>query len=221
MSGNVKKYRGQASITVSLTSVEEYSVSEYQGSFTLLTPSLERKQMSSRPEDTDIEDDDEFLEYSEVTTEQGREERRSGGTQCSTGCALTYHSYKSRRKPSSTPTPPPPTSPTPRERKASKYGAEASLTRKPLEGSWQLVGTFRYRDFLSSVGVAPFSQDLVMRSCLVLRITQEQDRQWRLSTETLIRAKSVKGYRSSNRKWTENKFKVRVNENIEIFPKYF
>ena len=67
MSGNVKKYRGQASITVSLTSVEEYSVSEYQGSFTLLTPSLERKQMSARPEDTDIEDDDEFLEYSEVT----------------------------------------------------------------------------------------------------------------------------------------------------------
>ena len=84
-----------------------------------------------------------------------------------------------------------------------------------------MVGTFRYRDFLSSVGVAPFSQDLVMRSCLVLRITQEQDRQWRLSTETLIRAKSVKGYRSSNRKWTENKFKVGGNENIEIFLKYF
>ena len=61
---------------------------------------------------------------------------------------------------------------------------------------------------MSSVGVAPFSQDLVMRSSLVLRIRQEEDRQWRLSTETLIRAKSVKGYRSSNRMWTENKFKV-------------
>ena len=217
MSGNVKKYRGQASITVSVTSVEEYSASEYQGSFTLLTPSLDRKKMTVRTEDTDIEDDDEFLEYSEVTTEQKPEQRRCGR-------GLTYHSYKSRRKPSisttsssssssssnsscpsstnTTSTPPP------RERKVSKYGAEASLTRKPLEGCWVLVGTFRYRDFMSSVGVAPFSQDLVMRSSLVLRIRQEEDRQWRLSTETLIRAKSVKGYRSSNRMWTENKFKV-------------
>ena len=212
MSGNVKKYPGQASITVSLTSVEEYSVSEYQGSFTLLTPSLERKKMSVRTEDTDIEDDDEFLEYSEVTTDQSQEQRRGVRAECSTKCALTYHSHKPRRKQSSTLTPPPgapwPRPTPPRERKASKYGAEASLTRKPLEGSWVLVGTFRYRDFLSSVGVAPFSQDLVMRSSLVLRITQEQDRQWRLSTETLIRAKSVKGYRSSNRMWTENKFKV-------------
>ena len=211
MSGNVKKYPGQASITVSVTSVEEYSVSEYQGSFTLLTPSLERKKMSVRTEDTDIEDDDEFLEYSEVTTDQSQEQRRCAGAECSTNCALTYHSYKSRRKQAPAPPPQAPywASPTPaRERKASKYGAEARLTRKPLEGIWVLVGTFRYRDFLSSVGVAPYSQDLVMRSSLVMRITQEQDRQWRLSTETLIRAKSVKGYRSSNRMWTENKFKV-------------
>ena len=212
MSGNVKKYRGQASITVSVTSVEEYSASEYQGSFTLLTPSLERKAMSVRTEDTDIEEDDEFLEYSEVTTDQSREQHQAQQGRCSTGCALTYQSYKSRRKQSSVPTPPlpplPPPAPALRERKVSKYGAEASLTRKPLEGRWVLVGTFRYRDFLASVGVAAFSQDLVMRSSLVLRISQEQDRQWRLSTETLIRAKSVKGYRSSNRMWTENKFKV-------------
>ena len=212
MSGNVKKYRGQASITVSVTSVEEYSVSEYQGSFTLLTPSLERKKTPVRTEDTDIEDDEEFLEYSEVTTDQGQEQRRCVGAVCSTNCALTYQSYKSRRKQSSAPaTPPPapwPTQTPPQERKVSKYGAEASLTRKPLEGSWVLVGTFRYREFLSSVGVAAFSQDLAMRSSLVLRISQEHDRQWRLSTETLIRAKSVKGYRSRNRKWTENKFKV-------------
>ena len=30
----------------------------------------------------------------------------------------------------------------------------------------------------------------------------------------MIRAKSVKGYRSSNRKWTENKFKVSCGTNI-------
>ena len=39
---------------------------------------------------------------------------------------------------------------------------------------------------------------------------EETDKQWRISTETLIRAKSVKGYRTNNRKWTENKFKVRL-----------
>ena len=39
---------------------------------------------------------------------------------------------------------------------------------------------------------------------------KEPDKQWRISTETLIRAKSVKGYRTNNRKWTENKFKVRL-----------
>ena len=168
--------------------------------------------MSVRAEDrqdTDIEEDEEFLEYSEVTTDQSREQQQVQQGRCSTGCALTYQSYKSRRKQSSVPPPPlPPPAPALRERKVSKYGAEASLTRKPLEGCWVLVGTFRYREFLASVGVAAFSQDLVMRSSLVLRITQEQDRQWRLSTETLIRAKSVKGYRSSNRMWTENKFKV-------------
>ena len=39
---------------------------------------------------------------------------------------------------------------------------------------------------------------------------EEPDKQWRISTETLIRAKSVRGYRTNNRKWTENKFKVIV-----------
>ena len=34
----------------------------------------------------------------------------------------------------------------------------------------------------------------------------------------MIRAKSVKGYRSSNRKWTENKFKVSCGTNILGIP---
>merc|ERR1712059_2195 len=48
----------------------------------------------------------------------------------------------------------------------------------------------------------------VMRAGQVLRIQQEEDRQWRLSSETVIQAKSARGYRTRNRKWTENKFKV-------------
>merc|ERR1719433_2236869 len=47
----------------------------------------------------------------------------------------------------------------------------------------------------------------MMRADLVLVIQQEEDKQWRLATETLIKAKSVRGYRTNNRKWTENKFK--------------
>ena len=90
----------------------------------------------------------------------------------------------------------------------SKYGGDAILVRKPLEGSWNLVASLGFREFLASVGVGRYSQELAMRTSLVLRIRQEPDRQWRLSTETMIRAKSVKGYRTSNRKWTENKFKV-------------
>ena len=97
----------------------------------------------------------------------------------------------------------------------SKYGGEAILVTKPLEGSWNLVASLSFRKFLASVGVARYSQDLAMGSSLILRIRQEPDRQWRLSTETLIRAKSVKGYRTSNRKWTENKFKV-LRQKIEL-----
>ena len=41
-----------------------------------------------------------------------------------------------------------------------------------------------------------------------LSTAQEPDKQWRVSTETMIKAKSVKGYRTGTRKWTENRFKV-------------
>lgn len=208
MSGNFigKKYLGQASITVSVTSKEEYSVSEYQATFTIPTPSLDRK-LSLKNEDTDIEEDDDFLEYSEVTEDKKQEQSAS---------PLRYHSYKSKPKQLATPATASASaswstsSPRP-ERKKSKYGAEASLRSKPLEGCWSLVGSVRYREFLASVGVPRYSRDLVMSSSLLLRIRQEPDRQWRLSTETIIRAKSVKGYRTTNRKWTENKFKVRGN----------
>ena len=62
-----RKYPGQASITVSLTSLEEYSISEYQATFTILKPSSDRGNLKLHNEETDIEEDEEFLEYSEVT----------------------------------------------------------------------------------------------------------------------------------------------------------
>ena len=74
-----RKYPGQASITVSLTSLEEYSVSEYQATFTILKPSSDRGNLKLRNDETDIEEDEEFMEYSEV----------------SETCDLTNHSDKS------------------------------------------------------------------------------------------------------------------------------
>ena len=39
---------------------------------------------------------------------------------------------------------------------------------------------------------------------------QELDKQWRICYETIIRAKSLKGYRTSVWKVTENKFQLEV-----------
>ena len=36
---------------------------------------------------------------------------------------------------------------------------------------------------------------MVIRADMVMVVQQEEDRQWRLATETLIKAKSVRGYR--------------------------
>ena len=36
---------------------------------------------------------------------------------------------------------------------------------------------------------------MMMRADMVMIVQQEEDRQWRLATETLIKAKSVRGYR--------------------------
>lgn len=80
-----------------------------------------------------------------------------------------------------------------------------------------------YEEFLAAIGTGPCSQDMVMRAAVTLTIEQvamvtgasrmthgqEMDKQWRISSETVIKAKSVRGYRTANRKWTENKFKVR------------
>ena len=72
-------------------------------------------------------------------------------------------------------------------------------------------------------GTGACTADMVMRADMVMVIRQEEDKQWRIVNETLIKAKSVRGYRwvrgvspslsdnlavrTNNRKWTENKFK--------------
>ena len=41
---------------------------------------------------------------------------------------------------------------------------------------------------------------MVMRARVVVTVTQELDRQWRIRSETAIKAKSVRGYSTYNRK---------------------
>jgi len=229
---------------------EEYSVSEYFGSFTVVTPTLNRKAIVVN-DDTDIEADDDFDEYSEVTFEKKVYNERSlaknrghncdsrtpvtsssvnkappclQSSRCSTRCASTYNNFRSRRKTlsalsndkqaiirknivsedsseSSIASPA-------GKRKISKFGGESIPEKRIIEGTFKHSGSINYEEYLAAIGTGRCSQDLVMRAGMVLRIHQETDKQWRISTETLIRAKSVKGYRTNNRKWTENKFKA-------------
>ena len=44
-------------------------------------------------------------------------------------------------------------------------------------------------------GAGACTAHMMMRADMVMIVQQEEDRQWRLATETLIKAKSVRGYR--------------------------
>jgi len=79
--------------------------------------------------------------------------------------------------------------------------------KKPIEGNYKLVESHNFREYLSVLGVGPFTQDMVMKAGVVLTIEQELDKQWRISTENLIKARSVKGYMTRERKLTKNKYK--------------
>jgi hypothetical protein len=95
-----------------------------------------------------------------------------------------------------------------RVRKKSRFLAVKEVEKALVEGIWKLEANRNYEEYLAAIGTGPCSQDMVMRADVKLTIEQEVDKQWRISTETVIKAKSIRGYRTSNRKWTENKFKV-------------
>ena len=61
-----------------------------------------------------------------------------------------------------------------KQRKLSKYGAEAQVSLKPIEGSWVLVGSDNYRAYLRAIGAGRYSVDLAMRAATIIRIHQVQ-----------------------------------------------
>ena len=50
-------------------------------------------------------------------------------------------------------------------------------------------------DTVNLTGAGACTADMVMRADMVMVIRQEEDKQWRIVNETLIKAKSVRGYR--------------------------
>jgi len=259
----------------------DYSVSEISESFTIVQTGEKLLSVLTGvgsaikgEEDTDVEEDDEFDEYSEVTFEQPNDVRvrkntvyghmapnqrkltpmvpniapnekkltsnqknnekkhnhgSSGGGLCH--CAETYRNAREKRRravstvvnmhqaknvvqstsddTSLSSESGDELSKLGRVRKKSRFLAAAKEVEKALvEGIWKLEANRNYEEYLAAIGTGPCSQDMVMRADVKLTIEQEVDKQWRISTETVIKAKSIRGYRTSNRKWTENKFKV-------------
>jgi len=253
----------------------DYSVSEISESFTFVQTGKKLLSVLTGPgaamamgeEDTDVEEDDEFDEYSEVTFEQPKpvvadvrvrkntvyghmapnmatnpkksinnnnnnngekhNHGSSGGGLCH--CAETYRNAREKRRRAvstvvnmhqnkSVQSTSDDTSLSSesgdelsklgRVRKKSRFLAAKEVEKALVEGIWKLEANRNYEEYLAAIGTGPCSQDMVMRADVKLTIEQEVDKQWRISTETVIKAKSIRGYRTSNRKWTENKFKV-------------
>jgi len=150
-------------------------------------------------------------------------------SKCSTHCASTYHTSRDRRRRAVSSVVSPQIFSTNKKivstsedtsldessdelaklrvRKKSKFNPQKHQTQM-IEGTFKLEASKNYEEFLAAIGTGPCSQDMVMRADMVMVISQEPDKQWRIANETLIKAKSVRGYRTNNRKWTENKFKA-------------
>ena len=117
-----------------------------------------------------------------------------------------------------------------------------SLPQTSLAGCYKLVNSEGYEDFLRAVGCGPLSLNMVMRSAsfieigrvsvnkesnvLIMKwlsIIQTLDEHWKISCETAIKARSVSGYSTCNRKMILNKFfegEPKVNGNVRIFQQF-
>ena len=79
---------------------------------------------------------------------------------------------------------------------------------KRIEGTWRLIANENFDAFLAGVGVTPLVATMVIRSETMVTIYEDLDKQWKILSETSIKAKSIRGYRTRNYKMTGNKFKL-------------
>ena len=59
---------------------------------------------------------------------------------------------------------------------------------------------------MASIGVTPLMATMVMRSEVMITVYEDIDKCWKILTETSIKARSIKGYKTRNYKMTSNKF---------------
>ena len=58
------------------------------------------------------------------------------------------------------------------------------------------------------IGVTPLIAAMVMRSDYMVTIYEDLDKQWKILSETCVKAKSIRGYKTRSFKMTANKFRL-------------
>jgi len=83
------------------------------------------------------------------------------------------------------------------------------MSGKPtvIEGKYKLTASNNYENFLRMIGTGPLSLNMVMRASVFLTISKTIDECFQIKMETVIKAKSATGYRTSTPKVTQNKFR--------------
>jgi len=76
----------------------------------------------------------------------------------------------------------------------------------PIIGTYQMISSNKYEDYLRQNGCGPLSLNMVMRARIQLIIGKDPDDRWRIGWETAIKAKSVTGYSTCTPKLTQNRF---------------
>lgn len=79
-------------------------------------------------------------------------------------------------------------------------------TPDPIIGTYQMISSNKYEDYLRENGCGPLSLNMVMRARIQLIISKDPDDRWRIGWETAIKAKSVTGYSTCTPKLTQNRF---------------
>jgi len=80
----------------------------------------------------------------------------------------------------------------------------------PLEGSWKLIGNENFEAYLLAIGISPLTATMVLRSDFMVTMYEDLDKQWKILSETCVKAKSIRGYKTNSFKMTANKFQLGI-----------
>lgn len=78
----------------------------------------------------------------------------------------------------------------------------------PMEGTWRLISNNNFEAYLMALGATPLIAAMVIRSDFMVTIYEDLDKQWKILSETCVKAKSIRGYKTRSYKMTANKFQL-------------